>query len=72
MDCVLKGKICTAAVRVRFVDGGKPKSGRRQILSFSTISAVRNFECLLDNPQTVSGDPELPGFVLDLEPVWQP
>ena len=27
---------------------------------------------VLDNPQTVSGDPELPGFVLDLEPVWQP
>jgi Uma2 family endonuclease len=27
---------------------------------------------LLDNPQTVSGDPELPGFVLDLEPVWRP
>lgn len=25
-----------------------------------------------DNPQTVSGDPELPGFVLDLEPVWRP
>ncbi|MBM3997665.1 MAG: Uma2 family endonuclease [Planctomycetes bacterium] len=25
-----------------------------------------------DNPQTVSGDPELPGFVLDLGPVWQP
>ncbi len=27
---------------------------------------------MLDNPQTVSGDPELPGFVLDLEPVWRP
>lgn len=27
---------------------------------------------VLDNPQTVSGDPELPGFVLDLEPVWRP
>lgn len=25
-----------------------------------------------DNPQTVSGEPELPGFVLDLEPVWRP
>jgi Uma2 family endonuclease len=24
-----------------------------------------------DNPATVSGDPELPGFVLDLEPVWR-
>jgi len=29
-------------------------------------------EQILDNPQTVSGDPELPGFVLDLEPVWRP
>jgi Uma2 family endonuclease len=27
---------------------------------------------VLNNPQTVSGAPELPGFVLDLEPVWQP
>jgi Uma2 family endonuclease len=27
---------------------------------------------VLDNPQTVSGDPELPGFILDLEPVWRP
>ena len=27
---------------------------------------------VLDNPPTVSGDPELPGFVLDLEPVWRP
>jgi Uma2 family endonuclease len=24
----------------------------------------------LDNPKTVSGDPELPGFVLDLQRVW--
>jgi Uma2 family endonuclease len=27
---------------------------------------------VLDAPQTLSGDPELPGFVLDLEPVWRP
>jgi len=27
---------------------------------------------VLENPQTVSGDPELPGFLLDLEPVWRP
>jgi Uma2 family endonuclease len=27
---------------------------------------------LLDHPQTVSGEPELPGFVLDLDPVWRP
>ncbi len=24
----------------------------------------------LDNPTTLSGDPELPGFVLDLTPIW--
>jgi Uma2 family endonuclease len=27
---------------------------------------------VLDNPATVSGDPELPGFVLDLNPIWRP
>ncbi|MBI1833026.1 MAG: Uma2 family endonuclease [Planctomycetes bacterium] len=27
---------------------------------------------ILDNPKALSGDPELPGFVLDLGPVWQP
>jgi Uma2 family endonuclease len=27
---------------------------------------------VLDNPQTLAGDPELPGFVLDLQPVWRP
>jgi len=27
---------------------------------------------ILDNPLTLAGDPELPGFVLDLEPVWRP
>jgi Uma2 family endonuclease len=27
---------------------------------------------ILDNPATVAGDPELTGFVLDLDPVWRP
>ena len=27
---------------------------------------------VLDQPATVSGDPELPGFLLDLDPVWRP
>src|SRR5882724_7661727 len=27
---------------------------------------------VLDQPATVSGDPELPGFTLDLDPVWRP
>jgi Uma2 family endonuclease len=27
---------------------------------------------ILEKPNTISGDPELKGFVLDLEPVWKP
>jgi Uma2 family endonuclease len=27
-------------------------------------------ECL-DNPATVTGNPELPGFVLDLKTIWE-
>jgi Uma2 family endonuclease len=27
---------------------------------------------VLDHPTEISGDPELPGFVLDLAPVWEP
>jgi Uma2 family endonuclease len=27
---------------------------------------------ILDNPQQVSGDPELPGFVLELQEIWEP
>lgn len=27
---------------------------------------------ILDNPQQVSGDPELPGFVLELAEIWEP
>ena len=27
---------------------------------------------ILERPQTLSGDPELPGFVLDLQPIWEP
>ena len=26
----------------------------------------------LDNPDTISADPELPGFTLDLKPIWEP
>ena len=26
----------------------------------------------LENPSTISGDPVLPGFVLDLAPIWDP
>jgi Uma2 family endonuclease len=31
----------------------------------------RAVECL-ENPSTISGDPELPGFVLDLATIWEP
>ena len=27
---------------------------------------------ILDNPDSMSGDPELPGFTLDLTPIWEP
>ena len=27
---------------------------------------------ILDNPETLSGDPELPGFMLDLARIWEP
>lgn len=27
---------------------------------------------VLERPESISGEPELPGFVLDLQPVWEP
>ncbi len=27
---------------------------------------------VLEAPETIPGDPELPGFVLDLQPIWEP
>ena len=27
---------------------------------------------ILDSPETLSGDPELPGFTLDLTQIWEP
>ncbi|MDX1632622.1 MAG: hypothetical protein R3234_12205 [Thermoanaerobaculia bacterium] len=27
---------------------------------------------ILEGPDSISGDPVLPGFVLELEPVWKP
>lgn len=41
---------------------------KKQVHVYSAGQAVQ----ILDNPATVSADPELPGFVLDLAPVWQP
>ena len=27
---------------------------------------------VLDAPESISGEPELPGFILDLQPIWEP
>jgi len=27
---------------------------------------------ILENPQEISGDPVLQGFILDLKPIWEP
>lgn len=40
----------------------------RQVYVYRPGQAV---ECL-ENPATISGDPELPGFVLDLAKIWEP
>jgi Uma2 family endonuclease len=40
----------------------------RQVLVYRPAGAVE----LLDHPEAVSGDPELPGFVLELKEIWDP
>jgi Uma2 family endonuclease len=40
----------------------------RQVLVYRPQGAVE----ILDHPKRVSGDPELPGFVLDLKGIWEP
>ena len=40
----------------------------RQMLVYRPGRAVE----VLDHPEAVSADPELPGFVLDLRPIWDP
>jgi Uma2 family endonuclease len=40
----------------------------RQVLVCRPQGAVE----ILDHPKLVSGDPELPGFVLDLKGIWEP
>jgi len=40
----------------------------RQVLVYRPGRAVE----VLDHAETVSADPELPGFVLDLKPIWDP
>jgi Uma2 family endonuclease len=39
-----------------------------QVLVYRPTRAVE----VLDHPETVSGDPELPGFVLNLKGIWEP
>ena len=41
---------------------------RHRVYIYRTGSAVE----LLEGPETVSGEPELAGFTLDLKPVWEP
>lgn len=40
----------------------------RQVLVYRPARAVE----ILDHPEVVSGDPELPGFVLELKRIWDP
>ncbi len=40
----------------------------RQVLVYRPARAVE----VLDHPEAVSGDPELPGFVLDIKGIWEP
>jgi hypothetical protein len=44
------------------------KSEVRQVLVYRPARAVE----VLDRLEAVSGDPELPGFVLDLKGIWDP
>ena len=44
----------------------KPEA--RQVLVYRPARVVE----VLDDAETVSADPELPGFVLDLRPIWDP
>lgn len=44
-----------------------PVDVRHRVYIYRPNSSVE----ILENPETVSGDPELPGFVLDLTPVWE-
>ena len=40
---------------------------RRHVYVYSSEGARK-----LENPDEVSGDPLLPGFVLELAPIWEP
>ena len=45
-----------------------PIDPRRRVYIYRPNTPVE----VLEAPETLSGDPELPGFTLDLKPVWEP
>ena len=45
-----------------------PIDPRRRVYIYRPDTPVE----VLEAPETLSGDPELPGFTLDLKPVWEP
>ena len=45
-----------------------PVDPLRRVYVYRTGAEVE----ILERPETLSGDPELPGFTLDLKPVWEP
>ncbi len=45
-----------------------PLDSRRRVYIYRPNASVE----ILDSPETLSGEPELPGFTLNLQPVWEP
>ena len=45
-----------------------PLDPQRRVYIYRPNSPVE----ILDGPETLSGEPELPGFTLDLKPIWEP
>ena len=45
-----------------------PLDSRRRVYVYRPNASVE----ILDGPETLSGEPELPGFTLNLQPVWEP
>ncbi len=45
-----------------------PLDRRRRVYVYRPNAPVE----MLDGPETLSGEPELPGFTLNLQPVWEP
>ena len=45
-----------------------PPDPQRRVYIYRPNSPVE----VLEHPETLSGEPELPGFTLDLKPIWEP